>query len=263
MIVLLGASGYIGSEFKKQLNGLQVFCPPHTHYPFPMGMSVELVINCAAFIPKPSVSLCDKEPEKTIRANLLLPTQLSLLCERIDVPLITISTGCLFDEKREYSETDTPLRGFGGHCSLYVGTKLLAEEMVITNHRKIYILRIRLPFDQFDGDRNYLSKIARYPQVYDHVNSLTHRGDFVTAALDLWKGKCPYGVYNMANEGAISARVVVQKMAEHGLMKGDSCEYIPGPCKGTRLSIKKLLSTGVKMRPIQEALEDSINNWTK
>ncbi len=69
-------------------------------------------------------------------------------------------------------------------CSFYSGTKALGEE-AISDIGQNYIWRLRIPFDQFDNPRNYLSKLQNYPKVYDNVNSLSHRGDFVAACLDL------------------------------------------------------------------------------
>ena len=44
-----------------------------------------------------------------------------------------------------------------------------------------YLWRLRIPFDEFDNPRNYLSKVQNYAKVYDNVNSISHRGDFVSA----------------------------------------------------------------------------------
>ena len=68
---------------------------------------------------------------------------------------------------------------------------------------------MRIPFDQFDNPRNYLSKVQNYPKVYDNVNSLSHRGDFVAACLDLWQKRAPFGTYNLTNPGFVSTRQVV------------------------------------------------------
>lgn len=263
MIILTGSTGYIGKEFKRQIEeqGYPIYCPSHSEIPFRIPISTDIIINCAAYIPHRSVSLCDQHPEETISGNLLLPMALVKMCESACIPLMTLSTACLFDEENEYSETDKPQRGFNGHCGIYVGTKLMMEKEV-SKYRLNYILRIRLPFDEVDCDRNYLSKITRYPGVYDHTNSLTHRGDFVKAALDLWKKRCEPGIYHMANEGSISARDIIKMMKRKNIFNHEP-GFIPGPSKGTRLSIKKLLDAGVEMRSVHHAVEDSISSWKK
>ena len=55
-----------------------------------------------------------------------------------------------------------------------------------------------------DNPRNYLSKIQRYAKVYDNVNSISHRGDFVHACLELWDRRAPFGAYNITNPGFVT-----------------------------------------------------------
>ena len=81
-----------------------------------------------------------------------------------------------------FTETDAPNFTFRDPpCSFYSGTKALGEE-AIAGVGQSYIWRLRIPFDEFDNARNYLSKVQRYAKVYDNVNSISHRGDFVRAA---------------------------------------------------------------------------------
>lgn len=274
MILLLGHTGYIGSAFVREIDrrklkmtwfqsGHESYCKRDILAEGIRSAKPDVIINCAAYIPKPSVALCNKNPSQTIGSNILLPGRLANIAQQLDIPFIHISTGCLYDDKRVYSEADPPQRGFGGHCGMYVGAKLWAEELVSEWH-KHYILRIRLPFDEIDSDRNYLSKLARYDQIYDHVNSLTHRGDFVKAALDLYEAEAAFGIYNVVNDGGESAAVIAGQLISAGIRSKDKpVEFIPGPCAGCVLSIDKLKSIGVKMRPIHAAIEDAIKNWRK
>jgi dTDP-4-dehydrorhamnose reductase len=261
MILLIG-HGYMGMAFAKELTSRGRPFHHATHANALEHMIVTryyAVINAAAFVPTPSVSLCDKYKEETIEGNLLFPIILAHACRRGGSILMHLSTACLYDEAHEYPENHKPMRGWDDYCGMYVGTKLMAEWKVssLPCH---YIVRVRLPFDEIDNHRNYLSKIARYPNVYDHVNSLCHRGDCVKAALDLIDVGAPYGTYHVANDGSISAREIVMQMVMAGIIKKFP-EFVPGPCKGTRLNIDKLLSTGVRIRRVEDAVEYAIKNW--
>src|SRR5262249_2652796 len=150
-------------------------------------------------------------------ANTVMPTACAMACTCHDVPLMQISTACPYDEQREYQEEDTPLRGFGGHCGFYVGSKVAAETAVRERQPGSYILRIRLAFDGYGNDRNYLLKLARFPVVYEHTNSLTHRGDFAKLVFDLWGARVPYGTYNCVNPGTIKARQLIDRMVRKGI----------------------------------------------
>jgi UDP-glucose 4,6-dehydratase len=122
-----------------------------------------------------------------------------------------------------------------------------------------------------DGARNYLSKVQRYAKVYDNVNSVSHREDFVNACLDLWQRRAPFGVYNVTNPGFVTTRQVVGliekflKPARKFEFWSDDEEFYHFAAKTPRsncvMDVSKLLAAGVKMRPVEEALEDSLRNW--
>lgn len=257
MIILIG-SGYIGKSMALELGcrNLEFIKIRHDSPDLipAIFQKPTLVINAAAFVPKPSVDLCKDDPVSTMLGNVALPMELGIACAMTDTPFVHFSTGCLYDDQREYSETDEPTRDLKGYCGLYLASKL-AGEVITSKHKKAYILRIRLPFDECDHPQNYLTKLRNYPQVWNHTNSLSHRGDCAKAALDLWQLKAPYGIYNLVNPGSISASDIVDGAGWAG--KTFSC----GPVTGTRLNVDKLLSTGVKIRPVQEAVEHSIKHW--
>jgi UDP-glucose 4,6-dehydratase len=134
-----------------------------------------------------------------------------------------------------------------------------------------YIWRLRIPFDQFDNPRNYLSKLQNYAKVYDNANSLSHRGDFVAACLELWRRRAPFGVYNVTNPGFITSRQVVE-MIQNILQPARSFDFwgsdeefyrvaAKTPRSNCILDVSKLLATGVTVRPVEDALTDSLRQW--
>jgi len=170
-----------------------------------------------------------------------------------------------------FHENDTPNFTFRtNHCSFYSGTKALGEE-ALRGFNNGYIWRLRIPFDEYDHPRNFLTKVQRYSKVHNNVNSLTHRGDFVRACLDLWERGARTGIYNVTNPGAVTTRQVVERIQQvfktnrkFEFWKDDT-EFYRFAAKTHRsnciLDVSKLLATGVKMRPVQEALKDSLERW--
>ena len=146
----------------------------------------------------------------------------------------------------------------------------MAEEAVAGVGQN-YLWRLRIPFDEFDNARNYLSKVQRYAKVYDNVNSISHRGDFVRACLELWDGRAPFGIYNITNPGFITTRQVTEMIAailkpkkEFDFWKGDEEFYrvaAKAPRSNCVLDVSKLVAAGVKLRPVVEALEDALVRW--
>lgn len=269
-ILLLGKSGYIGSAFDEELNkrGWDHFSASRKQVDYTSTEELRnllssgrfhLVINCAAYIPKQSVSLCDTHQQETINGNLLLPSTLSLMCDLFGIPLAHVSTGCLWDDGKEHTEADLPQRAFKGYCGFYVGIKWMSEQEVRQIY-KHYVWRIRLPFDDVNSDRNYLSKLATFLKVWDHNNTIAHRHDFAKACLDLWSIRAPFGTYHVMNKGSIRAVDIVESMMKLGI-RNEAPEIVknqPGDCQ---VSVEKLESVGVKIRPVEEAVDQALKNW--
>jgi UDP-glucose 4,6-dehydratase len=170
-----------------------------------------------------------------------------------------------------FMETDEPNFTFRRPpCSFYSGTKALGEES-LQGVGQGYIWRLRIPFDNLDHPRNYLSKLRNYARVYDNVNSLSHRADFVGACLDLWQKRAPFGIYNVTNPGFVTSRQVVEMMQKI-LRPSRSFQFWSNdeefyrlaaktPRSNCILDVSKLFGAGVKLRTVEEALEDSLKNW--
>ncbi|MDE3068634.1 MAG: sugar nucleotide-binding protein [Verrucomicrobiota bacterium] len=312
MILLLGASGYIGSALAQELKRRGTAFVPLARseldytrfdvlFPFLESRRPEFVINAAGYTGKPNVDACETARADTLAGNTLLPQTIVQACAALKIPWGHVSSGCIFSgakivasgstrvEKdltrpdlraladrspdciRGFSESDTPNFSFRDPpCSFYSASKALAEEAV-SGLGQGYLWRLRIPFDEFDNTRNYLSKLQRYPKIYDNVNSISHRGDFARAALDLWERRAPFGVYNVTNPGFVTTRQVVALVEKRLRPKrifefwtNDAEFYKLGartPRSNCVLDVAKLLATGVKMRPVVEALEDSLKNW--
>lgn len=312
MIILLGASGYIGQAFATELarRGMAFRSVArkeidYTRFDQLLDLlkttRAEFLINAAGYTGKPNVDACESARAETLAGNTLLPLTIAHACSATDTPWGHVSSGCIYSGAkiiqggstrvesdltqpelralvdsepkaiRGFSESDIPNFTFRSPpCSFYSGTKALAEES-ISGLGKVYLWRLRIPFDEFDNSRNYLSKVQRYKKVYDNVNSISHRGDFVAACLDLWKVRAPFGTYNMTNPGFITTRQVVEMIKRTLLPKrafefwSDDNEFYQLAAKAPRsncvMDVRKLLGSGVKMRPVEEVLEHALKNW--
>lgn len=269
-ILLLGRTGYIGSAFEKEIHarGITAACLTRSELNYTDEfllrdcldtLKPKVLINAAAFIPTPSVDLCKDHKPETWRANVHLPVMLARVCQELGIMFCHISTACLYDDKKEYAESDFPTRLGDGYCSFYLNTKFFAETLVRDICEKHYIWRIRLPFDEYDSPRNYLSKLKSYSTVWSQTNSLTHRGDFVRSALDMIERKVPFGTYHMVNKGATSSRAIVDMVKDKIIQP----LYDRGLAGGSILSTSKLEATGCGMRSVVEAVDEALRNWGK
>ena len=261
----------------------------------------EFVVNAAGYTGKPNVDACETARADTLVGNTLLPQTIAHACAALQIPWGHVSSGCIYSgakiklggqiraekdmtqpelrtlveksptEVLGFTESDTPNFSFrDGPCSFYSGTKALGEE-AIAGIGQSYIWRLRIPFDEFDNARNYLSKVQRYTKAYDNVNSISHRADYVSACLDLWDKHAAFGIYNVTNPGFITTRQVIG-MIEKILKPGKRFEFWANdeefykvaaktPRSNCVMDVSKLLAAGVKIRPVNEALEHSLQNW--
>jgi dTDP-4-dehydrorhamnose reductase len=312
MILLLGASGYIGKAFVTELQRRRTdFIPlsrkqaDYTRFDvlldFLKTKRPTFVVNAAGYTGKPNVDACELHKADTLQGNTLFPQTVANACAAAGVPWGHVSSGCIYSgakivengstrtekdftkpelralvEKSPqsihgFNETDVPNFSFrDGPCSFYSGTKALGEEAV-AGIGQSYVWRLRIPFDEFDNARNYLSKVQRYPKVYDNVNSISHRADFVKACLDTWELRAPFGTYNVTNPGFVTTKHVVE-LIEKQLKPARKFEFWASdeefykvaaktPRSNCVMDTTKLLAAGVKIRGVEEALEDSLKNW--
>jgi dTDP-4-dehydrorhamnose reductase len=312
MMLILGASGYIGEAFVTELTRRKTAFVTlsrrqvdYTRFDrlrdYLQSSKPSFVVNAAGYTGKPNVDACELDKAGTLAGNTLLPQTIAHACAALQIPWGHVSSGCIYagakvlaqgqprPEKdltrpelhrlvestpsaiHGFSETDTPNFSFRDPpCSFYSGTKALGEE-AIAGVGQSYIWRLRIPFDEFDNPRNYLSKVQRYAKVYDNVNSISHRADFVKACLDTWKLRAPFGIYNVTNPGFVTTRQVVE-LIEQRLKPPKKFEFWANdeefyrvaaktPRSNCVMDVSKLLAAGVEVRPVAEALEDSLKNW--
>lgn len=312
MIFLLGASGYVGKAFQRELerrnlpfqsisrstldySNFRVLCAALKE------QRPRLVIHAAGFTGKPNVDACESQRAETIMGNVVLAQTVAEACETTGTRLGCVSSGCIYNgamflspngdwreeedlnsaelqpklasrstDVRGFSENDPANFTFGqDNCSFYSGTKAVAEKMLL-NFPQTYVWRLRIPFDEQDSPRNYLSKIQRYSKVYQNWNSISHLGDFASACLQTWQLGLEGGPYNVVNPGYYSTREIVELIQKnlrpdwHPLFWRDDKEFYQ-VAKAYRsnclLDSSKLIQSGVKIRPIEEALMEALKLW--
>jgi len=312
MILLLGASGYLGHAFADELRGREYKVVPLTRkamdytdfdilFNYVRKIQPEFLINAAGYTGRPDLDACELAHEETLAANTLLPQTIARVCLMTNTTWGHVSSSAIYSGARVYvngvmrieknlnhpklrrllAEHPEFVRGFTEWdepnftfrhlpCNFYSGTKALAEE-AIRGIGRSYVWRAGIPFNESEEPRNFLWRIQQYPKIYDTANSFSHVGDFVRACLNLWERQAAFGIYNVVNPGVITNRQVaemIQKILKPNrrfeFWKSDDEFYqlgIRAPRSGCLLDVSKLLNAGVEMRPVAEAIEDSLRNW--
>jgi UDP-glucose 4,6-dehydratase len=312
MILLLGATGYIGQAFARALRRRgNCFIPLSRHafdyakfdllFDYVRKIRPRFVINAAGSSDHFNVDSHERARLETFETNTVIPQTVARVCVMTQTPWGHVSSGCIYSGAKVYengamrierdlnrpelrrlyethpekfsgfTEYDEPNFSFRcPPCNFWEGTKALAEE-ALRGGERTYIWRPRIPFSERDEPHNLLTKLQAYQRVYDHVTSLSHVEDFARACLELVERQAPFGIYNVTNPGAVTTRQIV-KMIERFLKPSRRFDYWAGDdefyAEGTRtprssciLDVTKLLQTGVKMRPVGDALEEALHKW--
>ena len=288
MILLLGGSGYVGSAYQALLQRKKIPFRNLRRADFDYANQAALtellrrekpsvLINAAGYTGKPNVDACELHKSECLLGNAVLPGTIAAACADAGVPWGHVSSGCIFTGARPdgtgFTETDTPNFTFRtNNCSFYSGTKALGEE-VLERFPNVFLWRLRIPFNQVDGPRNYLSKMMRYSRLLDAANSISQLDEFVAATFACWEKRVPFGTYNVTNPGHVTTREIVDLIKKTGVSQktfqffSDEAEFMRIAAKTPRsncvMNSAKLAATGIKLTEVHEAVERDLRRWVK
>lgn len=287
MIYLLGGSGYVGQAYQKLLTTKGIpfknlkrknldYTDVATLVKALRTDKPDFLINSAGYTGKPNVDACETDKTNCLFGNAILPGRIAEACEATNTPWGHVSSGCIYtgsrDDGTEFTEADAPNFTFRqNNCSFYSGTKALGEE-ILKNAANVYLWRLRIPFDNIESPRNYLTKLIRYENLLEASNSISQLDEFVAATFACWEKRIPFGTYNVTNPGYVTTREVVELIKESGLSTKtfnffkDESEFMAIAAKTPRsnciMSSEKLAAAGITMTPVKEAIRQALSNWT-
>ena len=287
MILLLGGSGYVGTAFGRYFDSKSIdyrsvgraevdYTQRDNLIRLIQQSGATFLINSAGYTGKPNVDACELHKADCLSGNAVLPGTIREACELAGISWGHVSSGCIYTGNRSdgsgFTETDPPNFCFRtNNCSFYSGCKALGEEC-LAGSDSAYIWRLRIPFDQIDSGRNYLSKLMRYERLLDATNSITQLDEFVDACWQTWQRRVPFGIYNVTNTGAVTAREVVEHLQRQlGIEKyfeffNSEDQFMSMAAKTPRsncvLDNSKLRATGIAISEVHEAIERSLKSWT-
>jgi dTDP-4-dehydrorhamnose reductase len=286
MILLLGGNGYVGNAIQKNLTGrglpFVVASRASSDYSNPVILvkmlreqRPEFLINAAGYTGKPNVDACEIHRTECLDGNAVLPGVIREACEKTQTPWGHVSSGCIFTGAKAdgsgFTENDAPNFSFRqNNCSFYSGCKALGEE-VLDGAENCFIWRLRIPFNNINSERNYISKMMRYDRLLMATNSLSQLDEFADACVASWTQRVPFGTYNLTNPGSVTTRDVVRLIQKHGLSNRDfqffesDDQFMKLAAKTPRsncvLDSTKAIAAGLPLSPIEEALEKAMKTW--
>jgi len=283
MITLLGANGYVGQTMTNTLEHHQIsfrtisrvdldYYDAKRLRNFLASIQSKFLINCAGFTGKPNVDACESAKYESLQGNAELPGLIREVCEDLKIPWGQISSGCIYsgrrDDRKGWTEEDEPNFSFRSPpCSFYSGTKALGEE-VLEGAENCFVWRFRIPFNHESSPRNYLQKLLNYENLLEAENSVSNLQEFCKKCMECFTKDVEPGVYNMTNPGSITTSQVTEWMIKEGLTNkkfkffNSEEEFMTktaiAPRSNCVLDTTKAEKAGIGMRPVEEAMIDSI-----
>ena len=232
------------------------------------------VINAGGFT---LVDKAESEPDEARILNVDGPRALALACRERGVPLIHMSTDCVFDGElpRAYRSDDAthPICTYGQ-------TKLDGERVVAETHSDHLIVRVSWIFSRFGHNfvRTMLSLASTRDEVSvvsDQIGCPTHAPALAAALLDMARqisapGFDAWGTYHLAGQGetdrASLARDIFMSSARHGgpVAAGNDVptSAYPTPAKrplNARLDMTRTTDVfGITLPSWQDGLEETV-----
>jgi UDP-glucose 4,6-dehydratase len=285
--LLIGKNGYVAKKFcllpKLKNNLISIGRDSYNYYDrkllgeFISQNQIAFVINAAGYTGKPNVDACEEAKAECLSGNAVLPGIIREVCEDLKISWGHVSSGCIYSGRRPdgmgWKEEDSPNFSFRSPpCSFYSGTKALGEEL-LEGSENCYIWRLRIPFNEERSPRNYLQKLLNYDTLLKAENSVSHLEEFVQKCVECFEKEVEPGIYNMTSSGSVTTRQVTEWMREEGVTDkqfqffDDEEQFMNKAAKTPRsncvLDTTKAEKVGIGMRPVEEAMRESIQKMAK
>ncbi len=230
----------------------------------------DVVLNAAGVRGKPNVDWCEINQDETILGNTILPILIAEACQEKNVYFLHIGSGCIFygeaPDPKGWKESD-----FGNPKAVYSKAKYAAD-LALSTLPNVGIARIRMPIDYIPSPGNLIDKLASFEKVIDVENSVTVLEDMVDVFHQLLEERA-VGIFHVTNPGTIKHREII-KLYEELIDPNHTNEWIENDelvkqglaTKGRSnnfLQSENLEKFGIKMRPIDVAIRDTMEKYAK
>lgn len=230
----------------------------------------DAILNAAGVVGKPNVDWCETHQQETIEGNTILPIIIAKACNQKNIYMLHIGTGCIFygdsPHGGPWTESD-----YGNPVAVYTRSKYAAD-LVLVTLPNIGIARIRMPFDCISHPANLMDKLAKFAKVVDVENSITVVEDMIKVFHELLAKKAS-GIFHVTNPGSIKHKEIIalyekyvdpshknEWITEEDLVKSGLAAK---KRSNNIMSSSNLEKLGIHMRPVKEAVEETIKKYKK
>ena len=187
-------------EVKKELESLKpervICCIGRTH-----GVYDNVEIPTIDYLEKPG------KLKENVRDNLFGPFMLALECQKRDIHITYMGTGCIFTyQENQKVFTEDSLPNFFG--SSYSTVKGFTDQMM-SSLPNVLNVRIRMPISSDKSPRNFLIKMIKYKKICSIPNSMTILDELLPVMCNMVIEK-KTGTINLVNPGIVDHDTILQ-----------------------------------------------------
>jgi len=273
-VAVIGANGQLGSDLVRAFGENAI---PLTHRDLDVTdieslkilkeLGPDVIINTAAYH---KTDECEENPEKTFLVNSVGARNVATVAKEINAINVYISTDYVFDGEKgkPYTEDDVP-----NPINIYGVSKYAGELLTRYMHSEHYVTRVSSLFGIAGASGkggNFVETMIRLAKADREINvvndmamSPTYTRDAAFAIKEILEKRLPYGVYHVTNDGFCTwyefAKAIFEITGIEVDLNPITSDKFPTKAKRPKfsaLSIEKLKSFGINMRPWKEALKD-------
>lgn len=234
MNVLILGSGYVGNHLfnhMKRFHDIEQINQRRVDYTFTNAFDgsqdfrsyltdkrFDVAVNCSGYTGRPNVDACEDDKATCWEYNVLAPPRTAEMLSLFNIPMIHVSSGCIYQGDKMWREEDVPNFGLYNRDSSFYSMSKHAGELALDGMNG-YVLRIRMPFCNTNQHKNILVKYLKYNDIISQPNSLTSIPDLCSAIESFCVHRFSWenGIYNIVNKGSITAEEIMELMREMGL----------------------------------------------
>lgn len=256
MITLIG-HGYVGTYLHNFFikNEIDHEWISHTEN---ISEKSNFIVNAAGYTGSPNVDSCEVHKQECIEGNVIFPLELE---RKSKVPIIHITSGCVYTGYKDggWLENDPPNFDFN-NGSFYSGTKNLSQGLLNPYLNRSYLLRIRMPFTEYDDPKNFLTKLKTYSKLIDFRNSLTYVKDLAEFVKYILQNSPEPGIYNVCNPGSVTTKEVADLMGlkKEWFTEEEFKDSVTAPRSNCVLNTSKIENL-FPIRSVKDALSDALS----
>ncbi len=231
----------------------------------------DAILNAGGRKGSPNVDWCETNQTETVTGNVTIPLLIAEAAAEKNVYLLHLGSGCIFYGDSPHPDKAWREDDFGNPKPVYSRTKWAAD-LALSTMPNVGIARIRMPIDNRPHPGNLIDKLASYPKIIDVENSVTIIPDMINVFYKLMEKK-GVGIFHVTNPGSLRHKRVMELYRElvdpsHNNEWIENEELVKNglAAKGRSNNIlhsENLEKLGIEMRPVEEAIVETMKEYTK